>query len=96
MTLKEFILTAPKQEDESINYVLNLLQNQKDLPDDIESISKLIYLKLNPQQTHAFQKTLMMYFFTENNYQQPQDPEILNKINFIIDLQNNDKNYKFR
>jgi len=96
MTLKEFILSAPKQEDTNINYVLDLLKNQKDLPKDVETISKVIYLKLNHEQTQAFQKIVMMYFFTENNFQQPQDPEILNKINFIIDLQNNDENYKFR
>ena len=95
MTLKEFIKTAPKQEDKNINYVLGLLQNQKDLPEDVETISKVIYLNLNPQQTQAFQKILMMYFFTENNYQQPT-AQNLNKINFIVDLQNNDKNYKFR
>ncbi len=96
MTLKEFILSAPKQEDQSINYVLNLLKKQKDLPEDVEAISKKIYLQLNTGQTTAFQKIVMMYFFTENNYQQPQDPEILNRINFIVDLQNNDTNYQFK
>jgi hypothetical protein len=96
MTLKEFILSAPQQDDESINYVLDLLKAEKDLPETVESISKVIYLKLNTQQTTAFQKTVMMYFFTENNYQQPQDPAMLNKINFIVELQNNDTNYKFK
>jgi hypothetical protein len=95
MTLKEFILSAPKQDDESINHVLDLLTGQKDLPEDVKTISKVIYLKLNPQQTQAFQKIIMMYYFTENNYQQPT-AQNLDEINFIIELQNNDVNYPFK
>lgn len=95
MTLKEFILSAPKQEDESINYVLDLLTSLKDLPEDVKTISKAIYLKLNPQQTQAFQKIIMMYYFTENNYQQPT-AQNLDEINFIVELQNNDVKYSFK
>jgi hypothetical protein len=95
MTLKEFILSAPQQDDENINHVLDLLKAEKDLPETVESISKAIYLKLNTQQTTAFQKTVMMYFFAENNYQQPT-AQNLDKINFIIDLQNDDVNYPFK
>lgn len=94
MPLKEFILSAPKQDDESINYVLDLLKSQKDLPEDVETISKVIYLKLDTHQTTAFQKILIMYFLSENNYQQPTNQN-LDKINFIINLQNNDVNYPF-
>lgn len=95
MTLKEFILSLPKQEDESINYVLDLMKKEKNLPEDIETISKAVYLKLNTQQTTAFQKILMMYFLSKNNYQQPKNLH-LDKINFIIELQNDDVNYPFK
>lgn len=95
MTLKEFIQTVPRPEDKNINHVLDLLNSKKELPESIEEISKFVYLLLNREQTLAFQKILMMYFFTENNYQQPTNQN-LDKINFIINLQNNDKNYPFK
>lgn len=94
MTFKNFILSLPPQDNKDINNLLEILRNDELLPEDTDAVAKHVYLKLNSQLTKCFQQLVMMYFFTENNYKQPQNPDILDKINFIVNLQNNDAKYK--
>ena len=62
--------------------------------DDIKELARFLYLKLDREMTLAFQKSLMMWLFVKNDFQQPKDT-YLEEINHIIELQNNDPDYPY-
>lgn len=96
-TYLEILETLDKQDDKIMNEVIELVKQDPNFPNtnNIEVMAKYIYLKLNHKQTSAFQKSLMIYHFILNDFKQPEDPRILQQINFIVELQNNDKKYPF-
>jgi len=58
-------------------------------------MANYLYADLDQNNTQAFQKLLMFWKFSENNNQQPTDMNLLNEINYIVELQTNDINYKY-
>jgi len=62
--------------------------------DDIAAIAQYIYPKLDHTQTKTFQQILMMWLFVENGMKQPTGPDVLDKINHVVRLQNNDPRYR--
>jgi len=96
-TYLEVLKTFGKQDDPTTNEVVEFIVNDPSFPNttNIEQVARYIYLKMDHQQTTAFQKTLMMYFYIINDFKQPEDPNILIQINRVVELQNDDPNYQF-
>lgn len=94
-TYLNFLKTLGKQDDQEMMQVIELIKNDTGFPNtaDINKVAKHLYLKLNQEETLAFQKSLMLYFYVQNGFQQPDDPKVLDEINTIVNLQNNDPNY---
>jgi len=80
---------TPNQSDPVSNELIIRFQKEINFPvtSDIETIAKHLYLTLNHTETTAFQKLIMFWKFAENKYKQPTDPNLLNQINYIIELQ---------
>ncbi|MCP4121760.1 MAG: hypothetical protein GY751_08395 [Bacteroidetes bacterium] len=95
MNYYDFIRDLPTQEDDNLNQVIDIILKDTSFPktDDLEKLAEHLYLKLNPDLTTAFQRSLMLWQFALNDYKQPQDVGLLNQINYIVDLQNNDPDY---
>lgn len=95
MNFKTFIQeqVGPDQDDPFVNQVILLIQKDVNFPAtaDIKLLAQYLYKTLDHKQTTAFQKLIMFWKFSENNYRQPTEPNLLNEINYIIDLQDNNK-----
>lgn len=61
----------------------------KDFPatDDLNALAYYLYPKLNKEQTAAYQKLLLFYLYLKNGNRQPTNPELLNKVDLIVELQ---------
>ena len=96
MNFITFLKSLPKQADKSSHNFIRFALSDKEFPDtaDPEQLARYLYLRLDHKQTLAYQKLLMFYFFSENNFQQPTDPSLLGKINLIVSLQNGDPLYR--
>lgn len=95
MTFLEFIKQQLKHShDKNINEFISWIKKEKNCPDtsDIKVLSKYLYNKLDRSQTLAYQKSLMMYFYTLNNFKMPKEDK-LPEINYVIELQNADPQY---
>jgi hypothetical protein len=96
MDFLSFLNTLPKQQDVSLQGFIDFARADKNFPNssDPELLARYLYRKLGHRLTTAYQKSLMMYFYVSNNNVQPSDPSLLDKINRIVDLQNNDPLYR--
>lgn len=92
MDFLTFIKSLPEQEDKGSRDFIAYVRTDANFPttSDPEKLAHYLYRRLNHRLTLAYQKLLMLYFYTENNYQQPSDTALLGKINLIVSLQNND------
>ena len=94
MTFKDYILgnLAPNQEDKSLNEMITRIMEDTHFPatDNVRAIATYLYKDLDQDHTMAFQKLLMIWSFSGKS-----SPIDLEAINYIIDLQTNDKNYRY-
>lgn len=102
MNFISFIRNLPQQDDPGLNGFLTIAKSDPDFPgtSDPLKLAKYIYLKLSPENTLGFQKSLMIYFQLEPTNQIPpkyknSPDKFLEAINFILKLQDNDPMYPF-
>jgi|SRR6185437_14482058 len=83
-------------QDKSVQNFILWAFKDKDFPatDDLTVLANYLYLKLNKEQTAAYQKLLLFYLYLKNGGRQPTNPELLQKVNLIVTLQQNDPQYK--
>jgi|GEM_PF-1611951 hypothetical protein len=98
MIFKQFVTSnlGASQEDKEATQLMKRISEDANFPntEEIKTIAEYLYLDLDLKQTSSFQKLLMLWKFTESNFKQPSNPNFLTEINIIVDLQNNDPNYK--
>ncbi|MFA6925271.1 MAG: hypothetical protein WC223_13580 [Bacteroidales bacterium] len=101
MDFLTFIKQNAKQEDKDILSFIEAIKKIDSVPvsSDPRLLGRYLHLKLNHQQTLGFQKCMMFYKATCENNELPaelQNDEMafLNAINLIVELQNNNPNYK--
>ncbi len=96
MDFLSFLKSLPEQQDKGSLDFIALVRSDANFPatSDPEKLAHYLYLRLNHRLTTAYQKLLMLYFYVENNYNQPSDPTLLDKINLIVSLQNMDPLYR--
>ena len=104
MHFYEFISSQLKKgQDKYIQQVIDLIKNDSSFPKDNSDPTALaihLYLTLNEEQTSAFQKLLMIYKTITPNHKFPKrtiarEDMFLSALNLIVNLQNNDSNYKY-
>ena len=85
------------QDDPHLNKIVTLIKKDPDFPktNDMEILAKYLYLKLDRDLTLAYQKTLLFWLYQKNGNQKSSDPALLGRVNYIVELQNNDPSYPF-
>lgn len=96
MDFLTFIKSLPEQDDKGSRDFVAFVRSDQNFPatSDPERLAHYLYRRLNHRLTLAYQKLLMLYFYSKNNYKQPSDPTLLDKINLIVSLQNSDPLYR--
>ncbi len=85
------------QGDPHLNKIVTFIKTDPSFPNtnNIELMAKYLYLKLDRDLTLAYQKTLLFWLYQKNGNQKSSDPTHLDKVNYIVELQNNDPSYPF-
>ena len=104
MNFYQFITTQlPSGQDVFIQQVIDLIKNDPTFPKHTSDPAQLaihLYLKLNANQTSAFQKLLMTYEYSVPKHDFPErttarEDMFTDALNIIVFLQNNDSRYTF-
>lgn len=95
MTFHHFITTQPPQHDRNLARFADMVKNDPGFPktDDIEELARYLYMKLDDDLTAAFQKSVMIWQYVRNDFKNNDSPDMLRKLNIIIELQNNTPDY---
>jgi len=100
MTFIQFISSLPKQGgDKHTNSFLDFAKKNKEFlgGSDFDAMAKVLYNKIDPDLTAAYQKLLMLYisFGKDGDLKHLANNQMksLDLINTIIELQNNDPAY---
>jgi hypothetical protein len=82
------------QDDKAINDLIIKIKGDTNFPqtENVRTIAEYLYKELDQNQTMAFQKLLMFWNFSGQGASSGPD---LDAMNHIIDLQTNDKDYKY-
>ncbi|MDD5569645.1 MAG: hypothetical protein PHD97_00645 [Bacteroidales bacterium] len=101
MDFLTFVKQNSKQSETDILSFINAIKNIDSIPasSDPRLLGRYLHLKLNHQQTLGFQKCMMFYKAICKNNELPEELQndekaFLGAINLIVELQNNNPNYK--